>query len=479
MIESILLENFRIWGGRHEIPLRPLTCIYGPNSSGKSSIMYGLLVLRQTLENADGPQVYLKSIGKYADVGDFKNLIHSHNAELTLRLGLAFRGNRNNRSVERKDTLRRITLEFKSFGSLQGMAKLEKFTIEIASDTALTFCAEMDGFGLEESGGSKFRDYLVDSLHPVMKDNLSDSFESSLGMITDRMKFEFKNGMPSRMTWMDHSEVTDEQKLDLDQLSAAWLSLADHLREELFNQLSRFRHIGPLRQPLSRIMTHSGQCREGKGVGTRGENIVELLASLGDQEVRFRGEKKKLIEQINDCLSSMCYDYSIDLETTDKLNGIGVLRILSLQQKSTGTWANPFDVGSGISQSLPIVIQLLSEPSKSHFIEQPEVHIHPSLQVELAQLMVDIVNEIEYNTQIVCETHSPEILLRILGEVKSKNLNNQLLSLLYIEPPLVALTDTTKCLIMEVNEYGSVKKPWPGGFFPEREAEARGYRSGK
>ncbi len=49
MFKSLVLENFKAFGNRVHVPLAPITLIFGPNSSGKSSLLQSLLLLKQTL----------------------------------------------------------------------------------------------------------------------------------------------------------------------------------------------------------------------------------------------------------------------------------------------------------------------------------------------------------------------------------------------------------------------------------------------
>ena len=71
------LTNFKAFAGPETIPIRPITLIYGPNSSGKSSILQSLLLLKQTLEEADSSTPLLPK-GKLVDLGDYREFIHRH-----------------------------------------------------------------------------------------------------------------------------------------------------------------------------------------------------------------------------------------------------------------------------------------------------------------------------------------------------------------------------------------------------------------
>src|SRR6266487_3610226 len=76
MLREYQLTNFKAFAGPETIPIRPLTLIFGPNSSGKSSILQSLLLLKQTLEEANSSTLLPK--GKLVDLGDYREFIHRH-----------------------------------------------------------------------------------------------------------------------------------------------------------------------------------------------------------------------------------------------------------------------------------------------------------------------------------------------------------------------------------------------------------------
>ena len=76
------------------------------------------------------------------------------------------------------------------------------------------------------------------------------------------------------------------------------------------------------------------------------------------------------------------------------------------------------DVGFGISQVLPVIIQgFLSFENSITLIEQPEVHLHPKMQAELADLFIELTsqkkNKVKTNKKFIIETHSEYIIKRL------------------------------------------------------------------
>ncbi|RZK67405.1 MAG: hypothetical protein EOO92_24265, partial [Pedobacter sp.] len=72
-------------------------------------------------------------------------------------------------------------------------------------------------------------------------------------------------------------------------------------------------------------------------------------------------------------------------------------------------FVNIADVGFGVSQVLPIVVALiLAKPNQLVYVEQPELHLHPRAQVEMAKLLAEAAQR---GVQVVVETHSSLLLL--------------------------------------------------------------------
>ena len=79
MLTSLSLEGFKSWKKTGEIALKPITGFFGPNSSGKTSLIQALLLLKQTVDSADRRLVFhFGSESTPADLGDYRSIIHDH-----------------------------------------------------------------------------------------------------------------------------------------------------------------------------------------------------------------------------------------------------------------------------------------------------------------------------------------------------------------------------------------------------------------
>ena len=91
---------------------------------------------------------------------------------------------------------------------------------------------------------------------------------------------------------------------------------------------------------------------------------------------------------------------------------------VKVRTKGSKDWVDLPDVGFGISQVLPVLVQCFYAPPGSIILmEQPEIHLHPSAQSALADVMIDVINSRENgadrNIQLIIETHSEHFLRRL------------------------------------------------------------------
>jgi len=131
----------------------------------------------------------------------------------------------------------------------------------------------------------------------------------------------------------------------------------------------------------------------------------------------------------------------------------------------------PHDIGVGISQVLPVIVAALSSKEGLVAIEQPELHIHPALQVALGDLFI---NQAKTNPGVTffLETHSEHLLLRLLRRIRDPFSDNVMfdpedIGIYFMEPGDHGI----RVARIRVDEDGDFKDPWPRGFFNERVAE--------
>ena len=119
----------------------------------------------------------------------------------------------------------------------------------------------------------------------------------------------------------------------------------------------------------------------------------------------------------------------------------------------TGPHANIMDVGYGISQSLPILVDLMHEEQSVFLLQQPEVHLHPRGQAALASLFIE--SSKKRGNRFLVETHSDYIVDRVRILVRKGELEASDVSVLYFEPKGNAVTIHNMTLDQDGNLEGA------------------------
>lgn len=128
-------------------------------------------------------------------------------------------------------------------------------------------------------------------------------------------------------------------------------------------------------------------------------------------------------------------------------------------------------LGTGISQVLPIVVAANVNQDCLISVEQPELHIHPRFQVELADVLLQTSNKHSY----IIETHSEHLVLRLLRRIReSVSSINEASSLKPGDISIIYLTPTSEGTVAQrllITSDGDFEQNWPNGFFDERDEE--------
>ena len=135
----------------------------------------------------------------------------------------------------------------------------------------------------------------------------------------------------------------------------------------------------------------------------------------------------------------------------------------------------PQDIGVGISQVIPIIVGAIWRRSGILAVEQPELHIHPALQVALGDLFA---SELENNDGIyLLETHSEHLMLRFLRRIRetaddelppgAPTLKPEQVAVIYVQSTEHGVELTP----LPISEEGEFLERWPAGFFEERAEE--------
>jgi AAA15 family ATPase/GTPase len=187
---------------------------------------------------------------------------------------------------------------------------------------------------------------------------------------------------------------------------------------------------------------------------------------------------KDIQKEIDEWLSNskMKTSYKVHVENIkpkfyEKIFGIKERYRLGFLDKNTNTIVYPNEMGTGISQVLPILISAKMRENTNIYISQPELHLHPALQSEVADEFIKSINK--NKNEFVLETHSEHLLLRLMKRMKQTYEGTLEDENLKLTPDDVALLyvdnngESSYILELELDEDGTLLDPWPGGFFEE------------
>jgi hypothetical protein len=237
-----------------------------------------------------------------------------------------------------------------------------------------------------------------------------------------------------------------EETFNCAELAAVAYHSLERVLESLFP-------ISSFRRPPERSYIFSGTDPE--NVGYHGDLLPDLL---------FR--RRDLVEDTNKWLKGLNIGYELEINSLgDRSRDFFEVRLIDIRRKKSVN-VGLSDVGFGISQLLPFIVQSLVSEEQIISIEQPEVHVHPKLQADLGDLLV---KAIERKNQFIVETHSEHLVLRLQRLVREKEIKPEDVSIIYVSRGF----DGAEARRLRLDEDGYFIDEWPNGFFPERLRELR------
>lgn len=504
MLYEIGLENFKPFGAPQAIPCARLTLIYGPNSGGKSSIIQSLMLLRQTIEDAGPMSSGLITRGRYVDLGSFKSLVHRHNTKRRVAVELSYdrlpiRGaplgglppadqSRTVRTVfeaaqspgsRKRDSSALASVGYQLRG---GAADLNVTLRRVKGDRAALSATTPLWQGV---GGRAFEWADAQSRRSLARWDLTMSRaaaerrrrarpqeastvapelpESEVIDALDRHIVLTTGFLPTRLVPKGEAYSDEDLLLARRRISGRLLEAMSTEYVALIRSLS---YLGPLRVYPERHYVLTGGDKD--SVGVRGENTPETL-------YRHRG---RITNQVNEWFRRFDIPYQLSVDPIgDEVTGDIVM--LRLVDERLGIQVSPSDVGFGIGQLLPILVEGLVAESRILCVEQPEIHLHPRLQAHLGDLLIATSKASSASTrsranaanQWIVETHSEALMLRIQRRIREGVISPDDVSIVYVEP---SGEGGSVVLPLRLDSDGAFMDEWPSGFFEDAYNEMLG-----
>lgn len=171
----------------------------------------------------------------------------------------------------------------------------------------------------------------------------------------------------------------------------------------LWRALSRSDIIGPFRTPPERRYPFGGFSASRSG--PTGEQAVNLLIT---EALLNPNPPRPLHDALSFWLNHLKLAESLDIRDIAKRLNLFQVDVAGAGGRTT---ANLADVGFGVSQVLPVLVQgLLMRRGGIYLVQQPEIHLHPDAQAGLADFFIYLAH---YGVITIIETHSEYLLLRL------------------------------------------------------------------
>ena len=493
-MESIRLKNIKSFEDTGKIEIKPITVFVGKNSSGKSSLIRFPAVLAQTATaDSDSP---IKFYGKMVDFGNYEDVLHKDSTEkLSFELeypvnvsvmvshvmdrNMFIRSLLEENPVKVEPDIRNVTLKVsldkakkRIFVETVELYIEDKCLYHISKIENNTYCFYVNykytgGVFIERPYSVDISKVYFEKFIPCFEEH--DAIKSIYSSISNGEKFDQEKFQ--KLMRIAYKEKHDGQE-GLSEKEKVFIEMWDGLGymagllrrvfSRFENESRNIRYIGPFRIEPDRYYRDPEYISS--NVGVHGENTSNILIR------ESRRKDPKLLSQISRWTKDVL-GYEVDLK--DISNGMFQIML----KDSNGNETNMIDNGFGVSQVLPIVTEVMrlmfSKPRNLKLkafddlmviLEQPELHLHPAAQSELADLFVNGVINGNGKKKILIETHSEHLIrkLQILVANKECPLTKDMIKIYYVDKDENGNAHVDE---MKLLDNGKFESPWPSGFF--------------
>ena len=419
MITHIRVKNFKSWEDSDKVELAPLTGFFGTNSSGKSSLLQMLLLLKQNVGHSNlQPIIFFGDTNSLVNLGGFHEVIHRHEQE------------------------EQLELEF-------GCKLKEPFKMQIHG----------------EKTGGQHGDV------PVLIDNLTFNtviHQVGIDLLIDRFRYSFESCKIPEVEWLrgalQHTDLLGHHRLQRIGIINCYGGPHQHQPHGLLRPLSfafeklfsDVYYLGPTRvDPQRRYNWPGGHPQH---IRQWGNQTIDALLSARVRKLKtlHQQEEVPIEDRVSHWLQEMDLAHSFSLDWKSQGSTEYEVRI----QKSLGSPAVTLvDMGYGLGQFLPVLVLCHYAPEGSTLIlEQPGIHLHPKVQSQLADLLIEVITE--RNLQILIESHSEHLLNRLQRRIAEEKISADQTALYFCQH----VNGASKIDKLDMDEFGNIAN-WPENFF--------------
>ena len=376
---AISVQGFKSLANESRIEIRPLTILAGANSSGKSSIMQPLLLMKQTLEASYDPGPLLLN-GPNVSFTSFDQLI----------------------------------------SRLQKNSDRQAFSVEIENVE--------DDFMLKNVFSLKKNQTLKISEMIIKKDKRSLHLESSQSL--DHLKNAISKFLSTKIEWPGELRVVSNRcflRIDFDPLDDRGNFVLPAVPElyglegpsfVIGETLRGMIHVPGLRGNPERIYPRTATGPDFPG--TFKPYVATIIAD-------WQKKEDSCLKHLGNMLTDLGLTWKIFAKVVNHTHIELLVGRLPKAKRDGDDLVSIADVGFGVSQVLPVLVALLAaEPGQLVYLEQPELHLHPRAQYALAKILAETAKR---GVKLVVETHSALLLLNVQTLVAQRDLDPDLVKL--------------------------------------------------
>jgi len=431
MLTALRFTNFKSWA-KADMACGRITGIFGTNSSGKTSLIQFLLLMKQTKEATDR-KISLELNGDLVQLGTIKDAIHRHDEKLAINIGLAF------------DLPAELSLNDPS----------TKRT-SVARSRSLALSAEVD----VHQGAPRARSlsYVLGNLGFDLAPRNEDQGHFDLTVRSvDESTVDFKFLRTKGRAWQLPGPIKTYAFPDQARTYFQNAGLLADIEAAYEAQLDNLFYLGPLREFPKRDYLWARS--RPTDVGQRGEKAIDaiLAATAAGEKLNLR-QRSRLMpfqEMIAHWLREMGLIEEFSVAEIREGSNRWQAKVKTRKGASEVLLT---DVGFGVSQVLPVVTLLQYVPEGSTVIlEQPEIHLHPLAQAGLADVIIQAATH--RRVQVILESHSEHLLLRLQRRIAEEALSSDDVKLYFCDAP----GGVSTLMPLDVDLFGNIRN-WPDKF---------------
>ena len=415
-ITAISIKGFKSFYKKCNIKFRPLTILAGANSSGKSSAMQPLLLLKQTLESSydPGPLLIFGADVRFTSSKQLLSKLKGKDRTNSFEIGI---------ELDEAHSIFETFMEKPKKG-------LELSELAYLSSTGLE--VKLNANSVHESlvNISLFKEYL-EELNKLKERNKMD------------IEFEFK----VRRSRCFLTVILTNKGGDP---IPGVIPLFPPQIEQFEKAIRKLIHVPALRGNPER--TYKTTATGPTYSGTFDNYVASIIHS-------WQISNNENLSKIGKDLELLGLTWKVSSRPLDDTQvEIKVGRLMHSDKGGAKDLVNIADVGFGVSQTLPVLVALLiAEPGQLVYIEQPEIHLHPRAQYSMAQLLSEAAKR---GVQVIIETHSTFLLLGVQSLVAEGKLSSEDVMLQWFKRDDKGVTEVYSANLDNAGRFGD----WPEDF---------------